>query len=625
MPSTTYALLVGIDAYPAPVNPLRGCVNDIRRVESLLRARLAPPDGRPHPFQPRVLTDAQATRQGIIDGFRQHLRQARADDVALFYYSGHGSQAPSPPEFWHLEPDRLDETLVCWDSRLPEPNHWDLADKELAQLVAEVAESGAHVVVILDCCHSGSGTRMAEEAEVRSRRLPTDDRMRPAATFLVSAEQAAALTVTERSTQAGSGWFTLARGRHVLLAACAPEEEAKELSLGGEQRGAFSFYLLETLQRGRATLSYRDLFKRVNARVRASVSLQSPQLEAHDNRDLGQPFLGGAIPEGPAYYTASYQRESGWAIDGGAVHGIPAPGGDTESTRAETTILAIFPFDSPPADLQNLGTAIGEARVTRRDPTQSMITLMLHNGQSPEPHMTYKALVTALPLTPMVVALEGDAAGLALVRAALAHAGPARTAADETDNNADDHGDDAPTGAPSLLVQEGDLEAAELIVTARDDSYHIRRKGDGYPLVVATRDFTPIRAQLVVQRLEHIARWRKIVELANPDSRLDEAGIRLEIELPDGAGGWQPAAEGRAVRQEYTYQNGAWQQPTFRIKLSNHATRRLYCMAFDLTETWGVYTLLPGGGVWLGPGEETWANAGEPFYGSVPDELWNAG
>ena len=48
-------------------------------------------------------------------------------------------------------------------------------------------------------------------------------------------------------------------------------------------------------------------------------------------------------------------------------------------------------------------------------------------------------------------------------------------------------------------------------------------------------------------------------------------------------------------------------------------------MAFDLTETYGVAALLLGGGVWLAPGEETWTNAGEPYYGEVPDELWQAG
>src|SRR5207253_1764991 len=110
------------------------------------------------------LIDQQATRQAVIDGFRAHLGRARAGDVVLFYYSGHGSQEGAPPEFWRFEPDRLDETLVCWDSRMP--GRFDLADKELAQLIAEVAEPGPHVLVVLDCCHSGSGTRAAPQGGI---------------------------------------------------------------------------------------------------------------------------------------------------------------------------------------------------------------------------------------------------------------------------------------------------------------------------------------------------------------------------------------------------------------------------------------------------------------------------
>jgi Caspase domain len=166
MARNIYALLVGIDAYQAPVRPLRGCKNDIHQVETLLAARAQTSGDR---FYAKVLTDTAATRLAIIEGFRQHLRQAKADDVALFYYSGHGSQQKSPPEFWHLEPDRLDETLVCHDSR--KPGSWDLADKELAQLITEVAESKPHVAVILDCCHSGSGTRAADGMGIR--RAPT--------------------------------------------------------------------------------------------------------------------------------------------------------------------------------------------------------------------------------------------------------------------------------------------------------------------------------------------------------------------------------------------------------------------------------------------------------------------
>jgi pimeloyl-ACP methyl ester carboxylesterase len=597
--TSTYALLVAIDEYPPPVNPLRGCVNDIRRIETMLQERLKRQDDQPHPFKPLILTNQQATRQAIIDGFRNHLCLAGKDDVALFYYSGHGSQAPSPPEFWHLEPDRLDETLVCWDSRLPGANQWDLADKELAQLITEVADTGAHVAVILDCCHSGSGTRELDEPGVRSRRLPTDDRIRPIETFLVDAQQATALSEAGRAAGGNGGWYQLPRGRHVVLSACSAEETAKELYLGGEQRGAFSFYLLETLQRATGNLSYRDLFKRVNALVRAGISLQSPQMEATETDDLAQPFLGGVIPAGPAYFTASFDRQRGWVIDGGAVHGLPAP------TNGETTLLSLFPFDADVGDLHNLTTAVGEASISKVFAGQSAVAITLRDNQPPDPQMTYKAVVTALPLPPLVVHLDGDEAGLALVRTTLANA-----------NN---------DGGPSLLVREGEREEAELLVRAAENAYRIRRKGDGYALVVETRSYTPPSAQLVVQRLEHIARWRKIVELANPGSRLSENAVRLDVEVPAGQGGWRPAPVGSAIRLQYYLRDGQWQQPTFRVKLTNTSNLRLYCMAFDLTESYGVYPILPGGGVWLDAGQETWANAGEPFYASVPDELWKAG
>ena len=67
--------------------------------------------------------------RNIIDGFTSHLCQAGSEDVALFYYAGHGSQGKAPEEYWGMEPDRLNETIVCWDSR--RQGVWDLADKEL--------------------------------------------------------------------------------------------------------------------------------------------------------------------------------------------------------------------------------------------------------------------------------------------------------------------------------------------------------------------------------------------------------------------------------------------------------------------------------------------------------------
>ncbi len=592
MTRTIYTLLVGIDHYPPGVNPLHGCVNDIRRVEQLLAARVSSADDH---WSPLVLTDQAATRAAIIDGFRTHLAQAKAGDVALFYYSGHGSQSHSPQEFWHLEPDRLDETLVCYDSRLP--GGWDLADKELAQLISEVAATDAHVAVILDCCHSGSGTRDLLDEGVLVRRVPTDDRMRPIASFLVDAAQATALS--RGGGDAAGDWYSLPKGRHVVLSACNAEELAKELRLGGEQRGAFSYFLLESLERGGDGLTYRDLFKRVNALVRARVSAQSPQMEATQGDDLGQPFLGGAITPTPAYYTLRHDKTRGWVIDGGAVHGLPVPVGD------ETTHLALFAFNTDVTDLQTLEKAIGSATVAKVLPTESIVELSLVAGQTVDPGTTYKALVTALPLTKLTVALQGEPRALALVRDALAHAGP--------------------TGEASLLVAEGSGTGVDLTLTAAADRYRIGRQGDGYALVVDTPGFNEGSAQLVVQRLEHIARWSKIMELDNPASKLGVQDVTLTVFVPDGDGNWQPAAANREVRLDYYFDAGAWQQPVFKVKLTNQTKRRLYCMLFDLPETYGVFPLLAGGGVWLEKEQEVWANDGEPIYGLVPDELWQAG
>jgi hypothetical protein len=138
-----FALLVGIDQYPPGIPTLSGCCNDITAFEMFLRER-AGQSGFQLQLEP--LKDVQASRQNVIDGFRQHLSRAGEGDVAIFYYSGHGSQNHTPQELWYLEPDHLDETLVCHDSR--SPGEYDLADKELAVLIAEAAKSNPHILVI---------------------------------------------------------------------------------------------------------------------------------------------------------------------------------------------------------------------------------------------------------------------------------------------------------------------------------------------------------------------------------------------------------------------------------------------------------------------------------------------
>jgi hypothetical protein len=124
------ALIVGIDNYPNA--PLRGCVNDANDIAILLETNA---DGSPN-FSIKITTDVvikSKLKELIVDLFDGK------NDVALFYYSGHGfineigGYIVTPDYKKYDEGISMDEILVL-------VNKSHSADK----------------IVILDCCHSGA-------------------------------------------------------------------------------------------------------------------------------------------------------------------------------------------------------------------------------------------------------------------------------------------------------------------------------------------------------------------------------------------------------------------------------------------------------------------------------------
>jgi hypothetical protein len=88
------ALLVEINSYRK--HPLEGCVNDMELQRQLLIHRFG--------FNPKgiyTLFDQEATREGILTAFEEHLiKQAKPGYVLAYNYSGHGSRIfyPEPIE-----------------------------------------------------------------------------------------------------------------------------------------------------------------------------------------------------------------------------------------------------------------------------------------------------------------------------------------------------------------------------------------------------------------------------------------------------------------------------------------------------------------------------------------------
>ncbi|MGF1675322.1 MAG: caspase family protein [Rivularia sp. (in: cyanobacteria)] len=583
MARNIYALLVGIDNYAASVSPLQGCVNDVMAIKEYLQTRVKAEGWK---LNLNILQDKQATRQGIIDGFREHLCQAASDDVALFYYSGHGSREQAPKEFWDLEPDKLNETLVCYDSRLE--GGWDLADKELAKLIAEVAQKNPHITLILDCCHSGSGTRDPFQ-ETAVREFSTDERQRPLESFIFSQEEIENLIASDKQT---SGW-NLPRGKHILFASCQNSQTAKEYRADGEHRGAFCYFLTETLKKAKGNLTYRDLFKQTNASVRSKISNQSPQLEAIDTKDLDQLFLGGAIGETHPYYTVSYHKQYGWVIDGGAVHGVPRRRGE------ETMHLAVFPIETQGQDLRLLSNKIGEAQVTKVLPQLSKVEI---SGMANlDQQQTFKAVITTLPLPPKTVSFAGDAQGVELLQQTI---------------------QTIEVNQPSLYVREVPDSEAEFKVLARKGEYIITRPADGVPIVAPVEDYTKDSAVKIIQRLEHITRWTNLSELSSTaNSRIYSQAIAMEIHQDN-----KILSDGEIHLNYYQDDSDKWKKPTFKIKLRNTSDETLYCALLDLTEQFSINAgLFEAGSVKLEPNQETWAFGGRAIPASVPDDLWHQG
>ncbi len=149
------ALLVGIGDYPTSSGPgfapLEGPPNDVQLFRNWLVNHVEVPED-----QVLLLRDADATSQGIQQAFRRHLiQECQPDDVAVFFFAGHGTQLDEVgPET--DEPDNQDEALVTYDFSAQDTATW-LTDDIIHNLLKAVP--ARHVLVVFDCCHSGTGTR----------------------------------------------------------------------------------------------------------------------------------------------------------------------------------------------------------------------------------------------------------------------------------------------------------------------------------------------------------------------------------------------------------------------------------------------------------------------------------
>ncbi|KAI0314212.1 hypothetical protein OF83DRAFT_464470 [Amylostereum chailletii] len=236
-----HALTIGIDKYEcSAIPPLSGAVKDAVAVKDHF--------GELTVTAPICLTNESATYHRIISEFKKLATndQIHRDDPIIIYFAGHGSTMPASARS-EGAPSKNIQLILAHDSNKNQQNEYVnvIKDTDLGDLLTELASAkGNNITVILDCCHSASGTRLGD-GMIRGFLFDSGDGcLAPGSPM-------------DRSTRAPMvpmDWTHKGLSSHVLLAACAPEEFAREKN----ERGVFTVALLKAF-RADSNITYSQL------------------------------------------------------------------------------------------------------------------------------------------------------------------------------------------------------------------------------------------------------------------------------------------------------------------------------------------------------------------------------
>lgn len=263
------SLIIGIN-YTGSRAQLRGCINDARNMQGLLRRNGYPDDGS-HML---LLTDErsrgreyQPTVQNIMKAFHWFMTDVRKGDVLFFHFSGHGGQVPDKTGH---EIDGYNETIIPVDYE----RKGQITDDILwGSLVYKLPE-GARITALMDMCHSGTGLDLPYDYNV-DRRTWTQD-VNPAHSC----------------------------GDVVLFSGCEDAQTSADVSGGysGEAGGAMTQAFMGAYRRA-AVSTYHDFLTHVKGELRKKRFSQRPQLTSSQQFDansrifsLGYQSEGGGVP-----------------------------------------------------------------------------------------------------------------------------------------------------------------------------------------------------------------------------------------------------------------------------------------------------------------------------------------
>lgn len=291
----------------------------------------------------RILKNEQATRLKILDELKKLKNDSKPGDIIVIHFASHGQGIPDDNGD---EPDGIDESICCYGAEAYLSDTYKgeehLRDDELGKYLDGVrlkAGKSGQVLVLLDACYSGSGTRGDEKPSRGIAHLLTkegDIRENSGKDVVPFSESQLSKDI---------------EGTAPVIVFSGSRADEKNFEYNGVGSLSYSFNKALSYIAGRKT--YRSLFAEMNAVMRSIVRYQNPVAEG-DGLDLIV-FNSELMPP-PEYCTISEydQNRKEVKLSGGEIAGITVnsevafyPAGTLDTSAVKPLFTGIISSANP--------------------------------------------------------------------------------------------------------------------------------------------------------------------------------------------------------------------------------------------------------------------------------------
>ena len=349
------ALIVAVGEYPAASKiPPIASINDIKYIKTALNR---------NGFDEKnidTLLNSKATKAAILNALTQLSKKAKQNDIVVIHFSCHGQQIRDQKtiELGKDEDDGYDEAFLPYDAMAKYSptgykgqNH--LRDDDLYPILLDIRKklgTQGSLLVLLDACHSGTGTRSESFAVTRGEPIPFANPENPLDSFIN-------LSVVE-----GQGFFETISdsvSNMVVISASSPHQENKQIKINNEELGSLSYSFYKALSQMTAGNTYQLLFEKIRATMQAFIPEQIPMFEGNKQQLI---FSGQyQAKENKVYIRVGYKESTGttdtiFTVDKGLLDNI-ANGTRCKIFKAESKDIYSYGIIKRVENFRSYGTA----------------------------------------------------------------------------------------------------------------------------------------------------------------------------------------------------------------------------------------------------------------------------